>query len=295
MAHEPARVIRHSEPNAKSLRPISSGVLTAHSIRPLSKRAAARPLSENGRALSVDRRAALGGAALAFLSLSLVFAQAAASKGRRRPPAGGSAAVIVDERLAALREAPALSASLLRRLGRGRYVAVSGERRSREGVTFLRVAVTSRTSGWVQADAVARPSRAGDDERLLRLIRGSEDFDRVERARIFLEAFPRSVLRPAVLLLLGDAAEAAAARLTREAARRLDAREMEAGGAPLSSYFLNYAGLDRYRRQGLVFDFDASTKQFRYDGAAFREILRRHPRSPEAAEARSRLVAPSVK
>ena len=36
-------------------------------------------------------------------------------------------------------------------------------------------------------------------------------------------------------------------------------------------------------------DFDPASKQFHYDGAAFREILRRHPRSPEAAEARSRL------
>jgi hypothetical protein len=222
-------------------------------------------------------------------ALLLTLAHGAQAKGRRRPPSVGSAAVVVDERLAALRDAPGLSAALLQRLGRGRYVAVTGERRSREGLTFLRVAVTSHTSGWVQSEAVVRPSRAGDDARLLRLIGGSEEFDRIARARIFLEAFPRSPLRPAVLLLFGDAAEGAAARLTREAARRLDAREMEAGGAPLLSYFLNYSGLDRYRRQGVVFDFDSSAKQFRYDGAAFREILRRHPRSPEASDARARL------
>ncbi|MBV9925687.1 MAG: hypothetical protein JOZ96_11770 [Acidobacteria bacterium] len=48
-------------------------------------------------------------------------------------------------------------------------------------------------------------------------------------------------------------------------------------------------GLDRYRRLGVVFDFDATSKSYRYDGAAFREILRKHPRSPEAAEARKRL------
>jgi hypothetical protein len=64
---------------------------------------------------------------------------------------------------------------------------------------------------------------------------------------------------------------------------------MEAGGAPPASYFLNYNGLDRYRREGVVFDFDAAAGQFRYDGAAFREILRRHPHSPEASEARKRL------
>ncbi|HKG12867.1 MAG TPA: SH3 domain-containing protein, partial [Pyrinomonadaceae bacterium] len=123
------------------------------------------------------------------------------AKGRRRPPSVGGAAVVVDERLSALRDAPGLSANLLQRLGRGRYVSVTGERRTREGVTFLRVAVTSRTSGWVQSEALARPSRAGEDARLLRLIRGSGEFDRLARARIFLEAFPRTPLRPAVLLL----------------------------------------------------------------------------------------------
>lgn len=223
-----------------------------------------------------------------MLSLA-TLAPGVCAKGKRRPPAVGGAAVVVDERLSVLRDAPTHAANLLQRLGRGRYVSVTGERRTREGLVFLRVAVTSRTSGWVQSDALARPSRAGEDARLLRLIKGSGEFDRLARARIFLEAFPRSTLRPAVLLLFGDAAEESAARLTREASRRLDAREMEAGGAPTSAYFLNYNGLDRYRRQGVVFDFDARTKQFRYDGAAFREILRRHPNSPEASEARARL------
>jgi hypothetical protein len=211
------------------------------------------------------------------------------AKGKRRPPAVGGTAVVVDERLSALREAPDVSANLLQRLGRGRYVSVTGERRTRDGLTFVRVAVTSRTSGWVQTEALVRPSRAGEDARLLRLIKGSEEFDRLARARIFIEAFPRSPLRPAVLLLIGDAAEESAARLTREASRRLDPREMEAGGAPVSTYFLNYNGLDRYRRQGVVFTFDPAAKQFHYDGASFREILRRHANSPEAAEARTRL------
>jgi hypothetical protein len=228
---------------------------------------------------------------LALLPLSSHDARA---KTKRRVTKGSGAAVVVDERLSALRDAPETSANVLRRLGRGRYVSVTGERRTRAGLTFLRVSVTSRTAGWVQSESVVRPSRAGEDARLLRLIRGSEEFDRVERARIFLEAFPRSALRPAVLLLLGDAARETAERLTREARRRLDAREMEAGGAPPSSYFENYSGLDRYRRQGVVFDFDAQAKQFRYDGAAFREILRRHPRSPEASEARARLQAPAA-
>jgi hypothetical protein len=227
--------------------------------------------------------------AVVLLALTFLLYAPSHAQRRRRPPAGGRVAVVVDERLSALRDAPELSANLLRRLGRGRLVSVTGEREGRGGVTFLRVAVTSRTGGWVQAEALVRPARAGDDARLLRLIQGSGDFDRLARARIFLEAFPRSALRPAVLLILGDAAEEAAERLSREARRRLDPREMEAGGAPPASYFLNYNGLDRYRRQGVVFNFDDASKQFRYDGAAFREILRRHPHSPEASEARSRV------
>jgi hypothetical protein len=234
---------------------------------------------------------------LTFSLLALLLLAPAPAQGRKkhRPPPAGRAAVVVDERLAALRDAPELSASLLQRLGRGRFVAVTGERASREGVTFYRVAVTSRTVGWIQTDAVVRPTRAGDDARLLRLIRASEEFDRIARARIFLDTFPRSGLRPAVLLIYGDAAEGAAAKLTREARRRLDAGEMEAGGAPVASYFLNYSGLDRYRRQGVVFTFDARARQYRYDGAAWREILRRHPQSAEAAQARQRLAAPPPK
>ncbi|HEX6183324.1 MAG TPA: hypothetical protein VFZ44_05385 [Pyrinomonadaceae bacterium] len=223
--------------------------------------------------------------------LLLVLPASAQGQRRRRPPAGGRVAFVVDERLSALRDAPRLSANLLQRLGRGRVVAVSGAREARDGVTFLRVAVTSRTGGWVQADALVRPTVAGEDARLLRLVRGSAEFDRLARARIFLDAFPRSPLRPAALLVLGDEAEATAVRLSRDAARRLDAREMEAGGAPPASYFLNFNGLDRYRRLGVIFDFDPATKQYRYDGAAWREILTRHPRSPEADAARRRLDA----
>jgi hypothetical protein len=231
--------------------------------------------------------------AAALLALAFLLPGSSLAQRRKRsPPASGRVAVVVDERLSALRDAPELSANLLQRLGRGRFVAVTGERNVRGGVTFLRVAVTSRTSGWVQSEALVRPTRAGDDARLLRLIRGSGEFDRLARARIFLEAFPRSALRPAALLLFGDAAEDAAARLSREAHRRLDAREMEAGGASPASYFLNYNGVDRYRRQGVVFNFDAAAEQFHYDGAAWREILRRHPHSPEAAEARKRLGPP---
>lgn len=233
-----------------------------------------------------SKRAVLALSLLVLSSTSLSFAQAA-----RRAPAGGSRAVVIDERLAALRDEPSLSARLLQRISRGRMVSILGQKRSPEGVTFYRVALTRRTRGWLQSDAIVQPGRAGDDERLLRLIRSSEDFDRIARARIFLDLFSRSALRPVVLMLYAAEAEAAAVRLSRDAARRLEEREMIASGAPLFSYFMNFNGLDRYRRQEVVFIFDLAKKQYRYDGAAWREILRRYPQSPEASEARRRVDA----
>lgn len=222
--------------------------------------------------------------------LFLLFTDAHAQQKRRAPVRSGQA-VVVDERLAALRDEARLTARLVQRLSRGRVVSIAGARRATDGVNFYRVAVTRRTRGWLVAESVASPARAGDDERLWRLIRGSDDFDRIARARIFLDHFTRSPLRPAVLLLFGDEAEQAATKLSRDASRRLDEREMEAGGAPVDSYFLNFNELDRYNRQGITFVFDRNTKRFHYDGETWREILRRYPRSPEAAEARTRLAA----
>lgn len=214
---------------------------------------------------------------------------------QRRVPAGGQRAVIVEERLAALRDEPRLAARLLQRMSRGRMVAITATKRSPEGVTFYRVAVTRRTRGWLQSDAVVLPGRAGDDERLLRLVRASEDFDRIVRARIFLDLFPKSTWRPAILMIYAEAAEEAAGKLSRDAARRLEEREMAAGGAPVFSYFMNFNGLDRYNRQGITFVFDQQSKRFRYDGESWREIVRRYPRSPEAEEARKRLESLAAK
>jgi hypothetical protein len=225
----------------------------------------------------------------AFCSLVETTAQP-----RRRVALTNRSAVVVDERLAVLRDGPELSARLLQRMSRGRVVLILGAKRSSDGLMFYRVAVTRRTGGWLQSEAIVSPGRSGDDERLLRLIRGSDDFDRVVRARIFLDLFPRSGARPQVLLIYAEAAEAAATKLSRDAARRLNEREMAAGGAPLYSYFLNYNGLDRYRRQGIIFTFNRTSKQFHYDGESWREILRRYPRSPEAEEARKRLGALST-
>lgn len=227
---------------------------------------------------------------LAMILCAVTFIPQAFAK-KRRAPGGGQRAVVVEERLAALRDAPDLSARLLQRMGRGRMVSVLGTKRAPDGLTFYRVAVTRRTRGWLQSEAVVSPSRAGDDGRLLRLIRSSEDFDRIARARIFLDLFPRSPHRAVVLLLYGDAAEDAADKLSRDATRRLEAHGTDGSGAPAFSYFLNYNGLDRYNRNGITFVFDRAARQFHYDGASWREILHRYPRSPEAAEASKRLNA----
>jgi len=209
-----------------------------------------------------------------------VFAQ-------RKPPTGGRLAIVVDERLAALRATPQLNGRLVRRLGRGRMLAIRSATTGADGLTFLLVNVSSRTHGWIQREAVASPTRAGDDQRLLLLIQRSSGFDRISRARIFLDHFKRSPLRTEVLLILGNTAEELAAQLSTDATRRL---KDHPGDAPEFSYYLNYTGLDRYNRQRVNFVFDKSTKRFHYDGSAWRELIRRYPRSSAASEARKRLV-----
>jgi len=222
------------------------------------------------------------------LTLCLLFILFVQTTGfaQKKPPTGGRLGVVVDERLAALRATPQLNGRLVRRLSRGRLVAVRSFKTNADGITFVLVNVTRRTRGWIQRDAVASPSRSGDDRKLLTLIQRSTGFDRIARARIFLDLFPRSPLRPEVLLLLGDTAESLAEKLSLDAARRL---KDDPGDAPEFSYYLNYTGLDRYNRQRVNFVFDNATKRFHYNGAAWRELIRVYPRSSAAREARKRL------
>ena len=221
---------------------------------------------------------------LAFFSFSNVLA-------KKRVPPGGRVAVVVDERLSALRAAPDLTAKLLERLSRGHMVSIRGEKTTADGLKFYRVALSSRTFGWLQSDCVVVPWRAGDDRRLLTLIENSDEFDRIVRAKTFLDAFPQSLLRPKVLAMYAGEAEEVAEKLTRDAGRRFAKNELPPIGAPEFSYYLNYNGLDRYNREGITFLFDRTTKKFSYDGAAWREILKRYPNGPEAAEARKHLDA----
>jgi hypothetical protein len=197
-------------------------------------------------------------------------------------------AIVVDERLAVLRSGPSLFARPIQRFRRGREVVIT-ETKEADGVVFYQVTAIPKISGWIQKEAVTAKFRRGEDERLARLVRSSEGFDQIERARIFLENYPNSVFRPAILLLFGDLLEEVALKLSSEAAKRLSRREMAASGAPLHSFYLNYNGLDRYQRLGVFFLFNPVTRLFHYNGASWREIIEKFPNTNEAAEARKRL------
>ena len=199
-------------------------------------------------------------------------------------------AIVVDERLAVLRSSPSLYAMPIQRMRRGRILAISGSKEA-DGVTFYRVVIPPSNFAWVQSEAVVGKFRRGDDERLERLIQFSEGFEQIERAMLFLETFPQSPLRPAMLLLTGDLIEGNAQNISLEAAKKLDRNEMTATGAPINSFYLNYVSLDRYRKLGINFVFNQVTRNFYYDGAAWKEIVEKFPNASEAAEARRRLAA----
>src|SRR5688572_21668213 len=184
------------------------------------------------------------------LFLTLLVAHASALGQQRKAPTGGRVAIVVDERLAALRSTPELNGHLVRRLGRGRLVAIRSAKTGPDGITFFFVNVTTRTRGWIQRESVVSPSRPGDDRRLFNLIENSHAFDRIVRARIFLDHFHRSPLRPTVLLLLGDTAESLSAQLSTSISRKLTNSFL---AAPDFTYYLNHPSLDRYNRQNIHF------------------------------------------
>lgn len=197
----------------------------------------------------------------------------------------GRRAVVFDERLSALRAQPDVKAPLKQRLRRGRRVGILGAARSKDGASYLRVAISRNQRGWMLAGAVLRPGNAQDGERLLKLLAATrDDFSKARLARFCADEMRAADLAPQCLLVLGEAAERAAERLTRDAQRRVGDEEPSAG-LNKRAYFLNYVGLDRYNRFGVTFDFDAAAGRIVYDGAAYRELLRRYPRSRAAAAA----------
>jgi hypothetical protein len=206
------------------------------------------------------------------------------------PTTYGKAAVVIDENLSLLRMKPSLFADSIQRMRRGRRVQIMGMAEA-DGVVFYKISAPPSNFGWLQSDAVFGRFRANDEERLARVVQATSGFDQIELAKGFLEMYPASKFRPPILLLYGDLLEDAAAKLSRDANSRLNRREMTASGAPLHSYYLNFRMLDRYRRLGITFLFNSSTRTFHYNGASWLEIVRKHPSSSETSEAQKRLDA----
>lgn len=200
----------------------------------------------------------------------------------------GQSAVVIDDTLSVLREKPSLYSPAIQRMHRGRKIQILGVAEA-DGVKFYRVVAPPTNYGWVQADAVFGRFRAADEQRLARLVQASSGFEQIEVAVEFFSMFPDSKLRPSILLLFGDLLEDAAAKLSKDASSRLRRSEMAASAAPLHSYYLNFVSLDRYRKLGITFLFEAVGKAFHYDGASWAEIVKKFPNSPEFAEAQKRL------
>ncbi|MGH9819106.1 MAG: SH3 domain-containing protein [Pyrinomonadaceae bacterium] len=200
----------------------------------------------------------------------------------------GGMAVVIDETLSVLREKPSLYADAVQRMHRGRKVTILGVAEA-DGVRFYRVTAPPSNFGWVQADAVFGKFRAGDEDRLARLVQASDGFDQIEVATEFFALYPDSKFRPSILLLFGDLLEETAVKLSKEANSRLHRSEMAASGAPIPSYYLNFVSLDRYRKLGVVYVFNSSTRAFHYDGGSWREIVKAYPTAPEAKEAQKRI------
>jgi hypothetical protein len=206
----------------------------------------------------------------------------------------GKTGVILDETLSVLREKPSLFAEPIQRMHRGRKVMIQGVAES-DGVRFYKVAAPPSNFGWVQAEAVYGKFRASDEERLARLVQASDGFDQIELAVSFLDLYPESKLRPAILLLFGDLVEEVAVKLSRDAKSRLSNREMAASAAPVHSYFLNFVSLDRYRKLGILFLFNPATRTFHYDGWSWKQLVTKFPAAAEGAEAQKRLDALKLK
>ncbi|MFL6375187.1 MAG: SH3 domain-containing protein [Pyrinomonadaceae bacterium] len=212
-----------------------------------------------------------------------------------RSPEIGQQAVVVDETLSVLRESPSLFAPVIHRIGRGKKVQILAVAEG-DGVKFYKVVAPPTSNGWVQADAVFGKFRKDDEKRLAELTQALDGYDQIEAATQFLELYPASQFRPAILLLYGDLLEElAVGKLSKEANSRLKRGEMAASGAPMHSYYLNFVSLDRYRKLGITFLFDPNERRYHYDGSSWREIVAKFPAASEAAEAKKRLDALTTK
>ncbi len=213
----------------------------------------------------------------AFWGIAFLIAVSftAEAQTRRKTMTPGQRAIVIDERLSALRTQPDVKARLEQRLRRGRVVGILSARKSKDGQQFLRVSVSRNTRGWVLAEAVVKTGNSTDAERLLKLTEDTDDdFVKARLAKLCADEFRSTATAPRCLLKLGEAAELAADRLTRDAKRRVGNEEPSAGLGK-RDYFLNFVGLDRYNRIGVMFNYDAAADRIVYDSEAYREVARR--------------------
>ena len=238
---------------------------------------------------------------MATFIIFLVFgassaAQQVAPSGAVTPSPQGTAdpprylkAFVIDDRLSALRREPRIQSEVIRRIRLAQPVFIVGSSKGKIGEPrFYRVAITRRTRGWIHASAIAVLNRTGEDQRIMSLIEHSNDgVDKITLCRLIIGHFSQSRFVPRAMLLLGEEAERAAKTLSQRTRRRLS--EVHDADTNLRDYFLSDAGLDRYSRLGIAFDFNESSGDFSYDGKAYREIIRRFPNRNEAKLARQHL------
>lgn len=164
-------------------------------------------------------------------------------------------AYVVDPNLAALRTEPDPMAPLRTRLRTGRMVAIVARARGRDGLSWVRVAVTRRTRGWLPADAIAVPGDIDDERRLLWLMElsvgATASVRSLELAKLAIDHFPN-------LYIPGEAlrsfeTRAVAEELTDRAATRFAAMR-SLPRAELRRRMLMDPMLDRYVRLGVELD-----------------------------------------
>ncbi len=230
---------------------------------------------------------------LLFVTLCLMALTISSTSGqtfkikKRNKHIPGQRAIVYDERLSALRTQPDVKAQLISRLHRDREVGIIGPARSvKGGPVFYPIAVSRNIRGWIIVEALARPQRTQDANRMMNLIEDTkDDFTRTRLARLAADQFRGMTVAANALLTLGKAAEQASIKLSRDARKRAgEPDEVTDKNLSERDFMLNFVGLDRYNKLGIMFNYD--NDRLVYDGAAYREILRQYPRSAEAAEAR---------
>jgi len=133
------------------------------------------------------------------------------------------------------------------------------------------------------------PGRAGEDRRILDLIEATDGTEKITLCRLLFQSFSYSRLVPRGMLFLGEESERIAGTLSQRTRRRL--AEVRGAVASIRDYYLSDAGLDRYSKLGVVFEFNETALEFVYDGKAYRDVVKRFPRSEEASLALERLAS----